>query len=140
MVIAPAWIEWALREVGVKERVGPLHHPRVLFYHSFTRLHARTDEVPWCASFVGAALASTGFAHTRSAAASSYATYGAACGLVDGAIIVFGKSDPDAKGTGHVGFLWQGKCLGGNQRNLVSLADRDLDLVVASRWPVALAG
>ena len=131
----PPWIDWALREVGQREIVGPTHNSRVLYYHSFCRLHAQDDETPWCAAFVCAALENSGVRSTRSARAADYATWGLPCELKDGAIVVFSKHDPDAKGSGHVGFYWRGKCLGGNQRNRVGLDDRDWSKVVAVRWP-----
>jgi hypothetical protein len=59
------------------------------------------------------------------------------------AIVVFGKHDPDAKGTGHVAIVdhldpdgehvW---VLGGNQQNAVNVARRRIADIVASRWPL----
>lgn len=132
----PPWLLWALRELatGVREIPGKTHNPRVLYYHSFTRLRAKTDEVPWCSAFVCAAFENVDIASTRSAAAKSWVTWGQPCDLKDGAVIFFPKSDPDAGGTGHVALYYQGRALGGNQGNRVSLADKDMSRAVA-RWP-----
>lgn len=136
----PPWLEIARRELGVKEIPGSKSHPRILQYHQATRLHAQDESVPWCASFVCWCLEQAGVRSTRSAAAASYATYGRPCELVDGAIVVFGKADSDAGGSGHVAFLvgmegdnvW---VLGGNQGNAVSIAKRPKSRIVAVRWP-----
>jgi uncharacterized protein (TIGR02594 family) len=134
------WMRVARADLGVKERPGSAHHPRILEYHQATRLHATTDEVPWCASFVNWCLKKADYLGTQSAAAASFRTWGVACELQPGAVVVFGKSDPDAVGTGHVGFVdhfdedwvW---VLGGNQNNAVNVAKRPRKRVVAVRWP-----
>jgi len=133
------WLTWALAEYrrGVRETPGETHNPRILYYHSFCRLHAKADEVAWCSAFVNAALANARMQYTRSAAAISFATYGTECGLRDGAIVGWGKHDPDAVGTGHVAFYYRGKALGGNQRNRVGLDVRDFGKITFCRWPVA---
>lgn len=137
------WMQKALAELrlGVREVPGAKHHPRVVYYHTFCRLRAKDDETAWCAAFVCACLELAGINSTRSAAAASFATWGQPCELKRGAIVVFGKSDPDAKGTGHVGFVhrvdgdvvW---VLGGNQNNRVSIAPRPISRIVATRWPL----
>lgn len=138
----PVWLTIARREIGVRERHGDAHNSRILQYHDATRLHAKADEVPWCAAFVCWVLERAGFASTRSAAAASYATYGQPCELVPGAIVVFGKADPDAGGTGHVAFCVgvDGEdvlVLGGNQNDQVNIARRPKSRIVAVRWPEA---
>ncbi len=134
---APPWIDWALRELGrnVVEIPGPRHNARVLYYFGFTRYHAKADEIAWCSAFVCAALENAGVRSSRSARASSYREWGIPCELKDGAVCFFPPADPDAGGSGHVGFYWRGQLLGGNQRNRVSLADRDFTTVAAIRWP-----
>lgn len=136
----PPWLQIARRELGVKEVPGPGSHPRILQYHDATRLHAKSDEVPWCAAFVCWCLEQAGVRSTRSATASSYAVYGRPSEMVDGAIVVFSKADPDAGGTGHVAFLVgydaDHVCvLGGNQANAVTIAKRPRSRIVAVRFP-----
>ncbi len=137
----PPWLSIARREIGVKERPGSAHHPRILQYHASTRLRATTDEVPWCAAYVCWCLEQAGITSTRSAAAASYRTWGQSCELKDGAVVVFGKSDPDAAGTGHVAFCVgvdgdDVLVLGGNQRNSVNVSRRPRSRIVAIRWPL----
>jgi uncharacterized protein (TIGR02594 family) len=141
----PKWLRLARSELRahVREVPGPQHNPRVLWYHQHTRLKATSDEVPWCAAFVCAMLEEAGVRSTRSAAASSFAEWGEPSELVDGAVVVFGKADPDAGGSGHVAFLVgvEGDSvlvLGGNQGNAVSIAKRPRARVVAVRWPAAV--
>lgn len=137
-----AYYEAARRELGTHEVVGLRHNPRVVWYHSFSKLKAKDDETAWCASFINAMLETTGFTPTRSAAAASYKEWGDPCDVREDAVVVFGKHDPDARGSGHVAIVdhvdddgvhvW---VLGGNQNNAVSVAKRKLADVVASRWP-----
>lgn len=137
----PVWLQVARREIGVKERLGTADNPRILQYHRATRLRATHDSTAWCAAFVCWVLETVGLTSTRSAAAASYRTYGQRCELKPGAIVVFGLSDPDAKGTGHVGF-----CVGedgddvlvcgGNQKDQVNIARRPKSRIVAVRWPL----
>lgn len=138
----PLWLTIARAEIGVKERPGPADdHPRILQYHAATRLHATHDEVAWCSSFVCFCLEKARVRSTRSAAAASYRTWGQQTDLSKiGAVVVFGKADPDAAGTGHVGFCVgidgdDVLVLGGNQRNKVSIAKRPKTAVVSVRWP-----
>jgi uncharacterized protein (TIGR02594 family) len=137
----PPWLQAARREFGVKERFGTADNARILQYHAATRLHAPHDSVAWCSSFVCFVLEGVGITSTRSAAAASYRTWGQPCELKPGAIVVFGKADPDAGGTGHVAFCVSFDTdsvmvLGGNQRDAVSIARRPRDRIVAVRWPV----
>jgi uncharacterized protein (TIGR02594 family) len=137
----PIWLTAARRELGQREKAGPAENGRILWYHSFSKLRAQSEQVPWCASFVNAMLETSGIRSTKSAAAASYATWGEPCELKDGAIVVFGKADPDAGGTGHVAFCVGVEdryvlVLGGNQNNAVNIARRERSRIVAVRWPV----
>jgi uncharacterized protein (TIGR02594 family) len=137
----PVWLQAARRELGQREKPGPAENTRIVWYHSFSKLRAQSEKIPWCASFVNAMLETTGIRSTRSAAANSYVSWGQECELKDGAVVVFGKVDPDAGGTGHVAFCVgvEGDSvfvLGGNQKNAVTVAKRPKDQIVAIRWPV----
>lgn len=134
------YIDVARAELGQREIKGKEDNPRIREYHSITSAGEAADEVPWCASFVGWCLEKSGIRSTRSKAASSYITWGQPCDLEPGAIVVFGKSDPDAKGTGHVAFLIgvDGEnvlVLGGNQGNAVTKAWRKKANIAACRAP-----
>lgn len=140
---SPSWLVRARKELGVKEIVGNNHNPRVLEYHQATRLRAKDDETAWCSSFVCWVLEQEGINSTRSAAAASYLTFGRPSLLNPGAVIVFGKHDPDAKGSGHVGFVnafpegeWV-EVLSGNCNNAVRLKKYRWAEAVAVRWPLS---
>jgi uncharacterized protein (TIGR02594 family) len=137
----PKWIELAQREIGQREKPGLGSNVRILEYFEATRYQAPRDEVPWCAAFVCWCLESADERSTRSARAADFATWGEPGWLVPGAVVVFGKADPDAGGSGHVAFCagLDGAdvlVLGGNQQNAVNVARRPLARIVAVRWPV----
>lgn len=132
------WLSIARKEVGTREGRGD---KRIVAYHQSTGLKAQSSAVPWCAAFVCWCLEQAGVRSTRKATAVSYATYGRECGLEPGCIVVFGKHDEDAAGTGHVAFLVgvdvdTVQVLGGNQGNKVCVAARPRSSIVATRWPV----
>lgn len=115
----------ARAELGTKEIAGSKHNPRIVLYHSYTTLHASTDEVPWCASFVCYILAMAGYKSTRSAAAASYVNYGVAGDGSPGDIATWTRNG----GSGyHVNIVAKKYkkgdqyvvCVGGNQGNNVT--------------------
>jgi uncharacterized protein (TIGR02594 family) len=140
----PPWLVLALSQHGVGEIPGAKSNPAIEGYHAHTAAGRADELVPWCASFVNAMLERSELPGTRSKAAASFATYGVETMIRLGAIALFGKSDPDAKGTGHVGLVagWDEArvlLLGGNQRNMVSCVPRLRSGVVAFRWPAGYA-
>lgn len=144
----PRWLPVALGEIGVVEdpRVGK-STGRVEQYHAATRGGRALDDVPWCASFCCWVLEQSGVFSPRTKRASDFIAWGKDCREADGsmrfstgAVIVFGKDDPDAAGSGHVAFVMgrSGQTLyvlGGNQQNAVTIAARSARNVVAVRWP-----
>lgn len=137
---APPWLEWLLNELGEREIVGAKDNPRIVYYHGFTAAGTAPDEVAWCSSVQCAAFENFGIRSTRSKAAASWATWGVASALRLGAVGLFGKADPDAKGTGHVFNVcgWNARYvlgIGGNQGNQMSVARRERSALVAVRWP-----
>ena len=136
----PPWLAFAFQELGQSEVSGERDNPRIRWYHSFTKGGEAPDEVPWCSSFLCAVFESVDIVSTRSKAAVSWATWGKPGSMSPGDVVVFGKADPDAKGTGHVALLVSTgastvKVLGGNQRNQVSIATRPRDQIIACRAP-----
>lgn len=140
----PNWLVWALGELGVKEVPGVGEHPRIRYYHGFTAAGEASESVAWCSSFVNAAFAAGGMIKgTRSKAAASWRTWGISSPMRLGAVLYFGKADPDAKGTGHVALCagWSAKhvlALGGNQADSVSAVLRPFERVEACRWPLGV--
>jgi len=136
----PPWLEWMLSELGQREIAGTRHNPRITWYHSFTAAGEAPDEVAWCSSILCAAFEQQGILSTRNKGAVSWKTWGDPSPLRLGAVLYFGKSDPDARGTGHVALCggWNGSrvlALGGNQGNAVSAAHRARETIDAIRWP-----
>jgi peptidoglycan hydrolase-like protein with peptidoglycan-binding domain len=71
------WYDIALAEMGVKEILGAdKNSRRIIEYHSTTTLGAKTDEVPWCSSFVNWVIKQSGFQGTNNALAKSWSTWG----------------------------------------------------------------
>jgi uncharacterized protein (TIGR02594 family) len=71
------WYDIALAEIGVKEILGAdKNSRRIIEYHSTTTSGAKTDEVPWCSSFVNWVIKQSGFQGTNNALAKSWATWG----------------------------------------------------------------
>jgi uncharacterized protein (TIGR02594 family) len=148
----PKWLEIARGELGQHEIPGPQANARIVEYHSITSLHATSDEVPWCASFVGWCLEKAGIKSTRSAAAASYLSWGSSAFPRPGAVCVIRQKSaaPDpatGSATGyHVGFFVASdrahiQLLGGNQADSVKVSAFPLDRyeLVGYRWPAAQA-
>ena len=136
----PAWLEHAWKEAGVRESPGSASNDRILqFFRDVGHSAVTSDEIPWCAAFVGACLERSGMGSTRSLLARSYLDWGTALQAARvGAIAVFSRgTDP---GQGHVGFVIGGAdgrlfVLGGNQQNSVSVQSFETSKLLGLRWP-----
>lgn len=137
----PAWMGEARRYIGVKEIPGKVHHPRIVeWWKKIRRGGIKSDEVPWCAAYIGAMLENVGIVSSRFESARSYLSWGIKLNTpVLGAIAVFARA-----GGGHVGFVvaddGAGRLLilGGNQNDQVSIAPFDKSRVIGYRWPRAV--
>lgn len=139
----PPWIVEAKRHEGLTEIKGQEHAQEILqFWKDIKRGGIKTDEIAWCAAFVGACLERVGIESTRFESAGSYLTWGVP--LSDplyGCVVIFSR-----KGGGHVGFVVgvdeQNRLmvLGGNQGDAVSVAPFDRDRVIGYRWPAETDG
>ena len=152
-MIVPPWLEVAEHELdqGVAELAGDAADPRILEYMRSTTFHPTSDEVPWCAGFVGWCLEAVGLEPTRSAAARSYLRWGQRIGPpAHGCVVVLRRGPAPWPGPeviaapGHVGFL-VGKAsrreiliLGGNQSDAVTVRPFDASRVLAHVWPRSL--
>lgn len=144
-MIEPKWLEWARAQIGTKEAAGPSDNPAIVKYFAMAGLHGspfQDDETPWCAAFVGAALAAVGLSGTRSAAARSYEKWTGGKRLeipVLGAIAVLNRKPPKP-GLGHVGFVVGADAnfvslLGGNQSDMVCINKFNRSRVICFQWP-----
>ena len=136
------WIEEAKKHLGVAEIPGVTHNPLILqMWKAIKRGGIKTDEVPWCAAFVGFCLENVGIQSSRYESAKSYLTWGLGMAVpFYGCVVVF-DGGPSRPGMGHVGFVVgkdkMGRLIvrGGNQGNKVSDAPFDRNRAIAFRWP-----
>lgn len=134
----PRWVALARSFIGTREIPGVRHEPLILsWWRWIKRGGIKSDEVPWCAAFVGAMLEQCGIVSTRFESARSYATWGFRLPRpVLGCIAVFSRN-----GGGHVGFVvgktGDGKLLilGGNQSDEVNIRAIGTERLVGLRWP-----
>lgn len=134
------WLTQAWREFGQAERAGSRANSRIVaMFRDAGHPAVKSDEVAWCAAFLGASLERGGLRSTRSLMARSYLAWGEPLAEPRmGAVAVFSRgSNPTA---GHVGF-WLGETekdvvlLGGNQGNAVSVARYPKSRLLGLRWP-----
>lgn len=139
--IEPAWLAEARRYIGQREIKGVNHNPLILgWWRAIKRGGIKTDEVPWCAAFIGAMLEAVGIVSSRFESAKSYLSWGMPLNEpAVGCVVVFNRD-----GGGHVGFV-VGQTrhglllvLGGNQGDAVSVAAFSRDRVAGYRWPMAV--
>lgn len=134
------WITEAKKHLGTKEIPGAKHEPKILaWWKAIKRGGIKSDEVPWCAAFVGGCLEAVGIVSSRYESARSYMTWGKAIPApLPGCIVVFSRN-----GGGHVAFVvgvdksGNLMCLGGNQGNAVTIAAFSRDRAIGYRWPAA---
>lgn len=144
------WLAEAQHDLGMKELVAGELNPnvRAMFHHTDYPSDLITKKTPWCAAAVCAWLERAGVRSPRTARAASFARYGSEVELDNaepGDIVVFGKVDPDAGGSGHVALFWQRRgelvdVLGANQGNRVCIAPRPVARIVTIRRPTRAAG
>lgn len=148
MTAAP-WLVEAQHDLGMKELVAGELNPNVRAMFTLATNYPPkliSKKTPWCAAAVCAWLERAGVRSPRTARAADFARYGTAVELEHaqpGDIVVFGKVDPDAGGSGHVALLWQRRgelvdVLGGNQNQKVCIAPRPVARIVAIRRPPSL--
>lgn len=140
------WMKIARKEIGQAEIVGKEHNPRIIKYHASTTLKAKSDEVPWCSSFVNWVITAAKISGTNSAAAASWLTWGEKTSAKTGAITVIrnakaANSSLTSSGN-HVGFLVNETAthyvlLGGNQSNQVKISNfpKSSWTLRGYRWP-----
>lgn len=141
------WLEYAWTEEGVAEVKGPQANPTIVEYFAAVgRPEITSDEISWCAAFVGACLKRADvplpLAKDKLLLARSYLDVGTPIDVArPGAIAVFTRGDP-AGWQGHVGFVvgetaTHVAVLGGNQSNKVCVAHFPKSQLLGLRWPIA---
>lgn len=136
----PPWLLTAWRDIGVAETPGSGSNPSVLaYYRDSGQPSVRSDDVPWCAAFVGAMLQRAGETPTGSLLARSYLSWGRDLEAPKlGAIAVLSRGAEPWQG--HVGFLVgltddRVFLLSGNQDDRVSVEAFDRARLLGLRWP-----
>jgi uncharacterized protein (TIGR02594 family) len=144
MLDQPRWLDIAWTELGVAEVAGADDNPRIVQYYADAGFpDIAHDEVAWCAAFVGACLARSGYTHARSLRARSYLDWGTTLSEPRlGAIAVFPRGGDPA--LGHVGFVIGVSSgaialLSGNQSNAVRATLHPRADLLGLRWPAAPA-
>lgn len=142
---AAPWLALARKEDGVRETAGSGSNPVVLqYYKDAGHPEITSDEVSWCAAFVGAMLERSGVASSKSLAARSYLTWGKKLDRPKpGCVVVLWRTSPKSW-QGHVGF-YVGEdsksvfLLGGNQADAVNVSKYPKDRILGFRWPSTVA-
>lgn len=140
----PPQFKALLSQLGMKETLpdGSVN-PMVTTMFTYTSYKTKKNEA-WCSAAQNWALGTTGFKRTNSAAAKSFATYGAACEFKRGAIIVIQHPAGNHHVTQFSHWVDESKkiasCLGGNQSNSVRYSNYDFnkEKVLGCRWPVKI--
>jgi uncharacterized protein (TIGR02594 family) len=132
-------MEAAWGYIGVKETAGKGATAEIVgMYAKAGHAEVSSDEVPWCAAFVGGCLKDASLPNTGSLLARSYLEYGTKLDAPKvGAIAIFKRGAPPS---GHVAFVtgWGNgsiRVLGGNQGDKVCEANYPLDSLLGLRWP-----
>ena len=133
------WMEAAWGYIGVRETAGKGATAEIVgMFAKAGHAEVSSDEVPWCAAFVGGCLKDASLPNTGSLLARSYLEYGTKLDAPKvGAIAVFKRGAPPS---GHVAFVtgWGNgsiRVLGGNQGDKVCEANYPLDSLLGLRWP-----
>jgi uncharacterized protein (TIGR02594 family) len=141
------WLKVARQEIGQEEIEGKQHNPRILEYHATTSLHAKSDEVAWCSSFVNWCLKQIHIRGTNSAAAASWLQWGQEVppGTIGAITVIYQANAAGSNLTtsgNHVGFLVNEtethiELVGGNQKDQVKISSfRKKSWKIKSyRWP-----
>lgn len=138
-----AWLTEAKKMLGVRERPGRQNNEAIVeLYAEAGHAWVKDDSVAWCAAFVGAMLRRAGQASSGSLAARSYLNWGKKLDKPHmGCIVVFRRGNSSWQG--HVGFYVGEtdqfvKVLGGNQSNMVRIANYPKTKLLGYRWPASL--
>ena len=139
----PPWLTLARGELGTHEGVGAANNPTVVRYYADAGFSGvRSDDVAWCAAFVGAMLHRAGYTPSASLAARSYEGWGV--GVKQPVLGCIGtKKRAGSSWQGHVGFVVGASAtkiilLAGNQGDAVSIAAFDRSLFTSFRWASSL--
>jgi uncharacterized protein (TIGR02594 family) len=134
------WMEFALREYGIREISARGRTVNVEAYLRATGVGRSSDETPWCSAFVNWCMLMAGFPGTSQANARSWLKWGGVSLAfpIYGSVVVLWRNHV-ASSLGHVGFFIKLQedhllLLGGNQRDAVSIQAYPKERVLGMRW------
>lgn len=141
--MSQALIDLAVKEIGVKEWKDGENPVILAYFKDAGHPQIVDDETAWCAAFVGAMLKRLGLKPTGSLLARSYLNYGTPVEYKDvlpGDIFI--KPRGNSTWQGHVAIVLRKKgafveCVGGNQKNQVSIATYNASSALGFRRPPA---
>jgi uncharacterized protein (TIGR02594 family) len=137
----PFWIDYAQKQIGLREIKGARHEPRILAMIKrigrWAGVTIKDDETPWCGTFAADCMLAAGINPPPIAVrARPWGAWGTPVTPRVGAVLVFGREG----GGGHVGF-YVGEdatrfyVLGGNQGDAVKISPILKSRLLACRWP-----
>jgi len=143
------WISVAEHFTGITETRGAVDNPQILeMYRLCGYGWVKDDETPWCAAFVGACLALSGYKNTGKLNARSYLNFGQRLDKPrKGCIAVFWRGNRNGA-FGHVAFFEREEddsiiVLGGNQgegnTEAVNTKSYPKSRLLGYVWPVEIA-
>jgi uncharacterized protein (TIGR02594 family) len=134
------WMEYALREYGIKGISARGRTVNVVAYLKATGVGRSNDETAWCSAFVNWCMLMAGFPGSGKANARSWLEWGGVSLEFPayGSVVVLWRGARNGP-LGHVGFFvgMQGDrllLLGGNQGNAVSIRPYPKERVLGIRW------
>ena len=134
------WMEYALREYGIKGISARGRTVNVVAYLKATGVGRSNDETAWCSAFVNWCMLMAGFPGSGKANARSWLEWGGVSLEFPayGSVVVLWREAKNGP-LGHVGFFvgMQGDkllLLGGNQGNAVSIRPYSKERVLGIRW------
>ena len=134
------WMEYALREYGIKGISARGRTVNVVAYLKATGVGRSNDETAWCSAFVNWCMLMAGFPGSGKANARSWLEWGGVSLEFPayGSVVVLWREAKNGP-LGHVGFFvgMQGDkllLLGGNQGNAVSIRPYPKERVLGIRW------
>ena len=132
--------EKAKSYIGTVEVKGSGSNPNILnFWDKIHQDWVHSDNVPWCAAFVGSVLVECGYKSTNSGRAKSYLEWGVRAPNLKcppiGSIIVFHRGPPGSK-HGHVAFLaaLHNGSMYDDQNNITVLGGNQSDKVCFAKY------
>lgn len=136
----PSWLNIALQDLHITEKPGENNNLKILEYFKENgHPNILSDNVAWCAAFVGATLERAGYKSPKSLRARSYLKYGKVIKVAKfGSIAIFKRGKDPA--FGHVGFVVEETpkylyILGGNQNDQVNITPYSKSKLLGLRWP-----